>query len=150
MRRLYKWWPLVFYGKVKYGKMLEHMILGNLRRLWLKSCYRQSSWPLTQISYFEDLKHLLKSHWANCTQILYRAAKVGYFSTTKIVKILTLGWPWLFNHTVKPGKMLVLLCILICKCRGLKWLWIQEVKVTKWPCPKVAWFEYVKVISLRN
>ena len=95
LQSLYKSWPLVdldlFYGKVKFGnlgffyrKKWKLLIFQNYCSLWLLTDWDNEyilvlkvkviSWPWPKVIYIQNLKlAFLRNHWANQSQILYKA-----------------------------------------------------------------------------
>ena len=94
---------------------------------------------------------------------------IVYASTTKIIQILTLGWPWyilrqgqIWSHRLLYGKKWKLLffdnyCSLrsqSCLKHYGKWVyeveWVSKVKVIHWPWSKVTQIWMLKLFSQRQ
>ena len=93
---------------------------------------------------------------------------IVYGSTTKVVQIMTLGWPWpilrqgrIWWHRLLYGKKWNLFfgnhCSLgsqSCLKHLAKWVdeveWVSKVKVILWPWSKVTQISMLKVVCLKN
>ena len=90
---------------------------------------------------------------------------IVYASTTKVVQIMTLGWPWsilrqgqIWSHRLLYGKKWKLLffgnyCSLrsqSCLKHSAKWVneveWVSKVKVILWPQSKVTQISKLKLV----
>ena len=93
---------------------------------------------------------------------------IVYGSTTKVVQIMTLGWPWLilrrsqiWSCRLLYGKQWNLFfgnyCSLgsqSCLKHLAKWVnevgWVSKVKVTLWPWSKITQISKLKLVFLKN
>ena len=94
---------------------------------------------------------------------------IMYASTTKVVQIMTLGWPWpilrwgqIWSHRLLYGRKRELsffdkYCSLrsqSCLKHSAKWVyeveWISKVKVILWPWSKVTQISMLKLVFLKN
>ena len=94
---------------------------------------------------------------------------IVYGSTTKVVQIMTLGWPWpilrqgqIWSHRLLYGKNENYLflgnhCSLgsqSCLKHLAKWVneveWVSKVKVILWPWSKVTQISMLKLVFLKN
>ena len=94
---------------------------------------------------------------------------IVYVSTTKIVQIISLGWPWPFYAKVKFGHIGFCMgksenylffgnyCSLrsqSCLKHSAKWVyevgWVSKVKVILWPSSKVTKISKLKLVFLKN
>ena len=94
---------------------------------------------------------------------------IVYKSTTKVLQIMTLGWPWpilcqgqIWSHRLSYGKKWKLLffgnyCSLgsqSCLKHLAEWVneveWVSKVKVILWPWPKVTQISKLKLVFHRN
>ena len=93
---------------------------------------------------------------------------IMYGSTTKVVQIMTLGWPWpllrqgqIWSHRLLYGKKWKLFfgnyCSLgfqSCLKHLAKWVndveWVSNVKVILWPWSKVTQISKLKLVFLIN
>ena len=94
---------------------------------------------------------------------------IVYASTTKIIQIMTLGWPWpishwgqILSHRRLYGKKWKLFifgnyCSLwsqSCLKHSTKWVneveWVSKVKVILWPRSKITQISKLKLVFLRN
>ena len=104
--KLFKLWPWVdldpFYAKIKFGhigfcmgKTENYLFFGNYCSLGSQSCLKHLTKWVNEVVWVSKVKIILWP-WSKVTQIWpwILVCSIVYKSSTKVVQIMTLGWPW--------------------------------------------------------